>query len=143
MILSILHTAHHQVFQHSCVRSSMGYYPHFNLAMRSSRGFASAAPNLFALFRLAFASASCHKHLTLLVTVSRRIIMQKARHHPSSEHLHKPLGNPFEIRISKYEIRNKFNANAKQSQNNSNQIHRQTETPTVRGERFLFSICLV
>jgi hypothetical protein len=80
MILSILHTAHHQVFQHSCVRSSMGYYPHFNLAMRSSRGFASAAPNLFALFRLAFASASCQKHLTLLVTVSRRIIMQKARH---------------------------------------------------------------
>ena len=83
MILSILHTAHHQVFQHSCVRSSMGYYPHFNLAMRSSRGFASAAPDLFALFRLAFASASCQKHLTLPVTVSRRIIMQKAHHHPS------------------------------------------------------------
>src|SRR5271168_889636 len=83
MILSILHTAHHQVFQHSCVRSSMGYYPHFNLAMRSSRGFASAAPDLFALFRLAFASASRHKRLTLPVTVSRRIIMQKAHHHPS------------------------------------------------------------
>ena len=57
----------------------MGYYPHFILPMRSSRGFASTAVNLVALFRLAFASASCQKHLTLLVTVSRRIIMQKAR----------------------------------------------------------------
>ena len=59
----------------------MRYYPHFNLAMRSSRGFASAAPNLFALFRLAFASAPRQKRLTLLVTVSRRIIMQKAHRH--------------------------------------------------------------
>ena len=82
MILSILHTGHHQVFQHSCVRSSMRYYPHFNLPMRSSRGFASTAPNSIALFRLAFASAPRHKRLTLPVTVSRRIIMQKARHHP-------------------------------------------------------------
>ena len=46
MILSILRTAHHQVFQHSCVRSSMRCYPHFILAMRRSRGFASTAPNL-------------------------------------------------------------------------------------------------
>src|ERR1700722_7476052 len=51
--------------------------------MRSSRGFASTAPNLFALIRLAFASAARQSRLTLLVTVSRRIIMQKARHHPS------------------------------------------------------------
>ena len=60
----------------------MGYYPHFNLAMRSSRGFASAALDLFALFRLAFASAPVQNTLTLLMTVSRRIIMQKARRHP-------------------------------------------------------------
>jgi hypothetical protein len=46
--------------------------------MRSSRGFASTAPNSFALFRLAFATASRQKRLTLLGTVSRRIIMQKA-----------------------------------------------------------------
>ena len=50
--------------------------------MRSSRGFASTAPNLCALFRLAFASAPRQRRLTLLVTVSRRIIMQKARRHP-------------------------------------------------------------
>jgi len=61
----------------------MGCYPHFNLAMRSSRGFASTAPDYVALFRLAFASAARHSRLTLLVTVSRRIIMQKARHHSS------------------------------------------------------------
>ena len=47
--------------------------------MGSSRGFASTNPNLFALFRLAFASAARHKRLTLLVLVTRRIIMQKAR----------------------------------------------------------------
>ena len=57
----------------------MRHYPHFNLAICSSRGFASTAPNFVALFRLAFASAPHHKCLTLLVTVSRRIIMQKAR----------------------------------------------------------------
>src|ERR1051325_8953607 len=60
----------------------MRYYPHFNLAMCSSRGFASTATDLFALFRLAFASASHQKCLTLPGTVSRRIIMQKARDHP-------------------------------------------------------------
>ena len=50
--------------------------------MRRSRGFASTATNLFALFRLAFSSAPEQNSLTLLMTVSRRIIMQKARRHP-------------------------------------------------------------
>ncbi len=59
----------------------MGYYPHFILPMGRSRGFASTAANSFALFRLAFASAPPQNGLTLLTTVSRRIIMQKARHH--------------------------------------------------------------
>ena len=83
MILSILHTGHHPVFQHWCVRTSMRYYPHFILPMCRSRGFASTALNLFALFRLAFASAPRQCRLTSLVTVSRRIIMQKAHRHPS------------------------------------------------------------
>ena len=60
----------------------MGCYPHFILPMGRSRGFASTAPNLIARFGLAFASAPRHKRLTSLVTVSRRIIMQKAPHHP-------------------------------------------------------------
>ena len=60
----------------------MGYYPHFILPMRSSRGFASTAANFDALFGLAFASAPPQNGLTWLTTVSRRIIMQKARRHP-------------------------------------------------------------
>src|SRR5687767_14909829 len=60
----------------------MGHYPHFILAMRRSRGFASTAPDLVALFGLAFASAPRQRRLTSPVTVSRRIIMQKARRHP-------------------------------------------------------------
>ena len=40
-------------------------------------------PGLDALFRLAFASATQQNCLTLPVTVSRRIIMQKARRHPA------------------------------------------------------------
>ena len=61
----------------------MRYYPHFILPVRSSRGFASTAPDLNALFGLAFASAAHQRCLTLPLTVSRRIIMQKARHHPA------------------------------------------------------------
>jgi hypothetical protein len=57
----------------------MGFYPHFILPMRRSRGFASTAPNFSALFGLAFASAPPQYGLTSLGTVSRRIIMQKAR----------------------------------------------------------------
>ena len=56
----------------------MGYYPHFILPMCSSRGFASTTDNSGAHFRLAFASAPPQNGLTLLSTVSRRIIMQKA-----------------------------------------------------------------
>src|SRR5207248_4148153 len=61
----------------------MRYYPHFILPVRSSRGFASTAPDLSALFGLAFASAAPQRGLTSPVTVSRRIIMQKARRHPA------------------------------------------------------------
>ena len=69
----------------------MGCYPHFILAMCSSRGFASTAPDYGALFRLAFASATRQSRLTWPVTVSRRIIMQKARHHPSPTLRYTPL----------------------------------------------------
>ena len=65
----------------------MRFYPHFILPMGRSRGFASTARNLIALFRLAFASAPPQNGLTLLLTVSRRIIMQKARRHPGSSPL--------------------------------------------------------
>jgi len=47
--------------------------------MGSSPGFASATPDRFALFRLAFAMAPPLKGLTRPDTATRRIIMQKAR----------------------------------------------------------------
>ncbi len=47
--------------------------------MGSSPAFASTAPDSFALFRLAFAVAPPLKGLTLPDTITRRIIMQKAR----------------------------------------------------------------
>ena len=47
--------------------------------MGSSPGFASTTPDLFAHFRLAFATAPPLKGLTWPDTVTRRIIMQKAR----------------------------------------------------------------
>src|SRR5262249_15862101 len=83
MILSILHAGHHPVFQHWCVRTSMGCYPHFILPARRSRGFASTAAHSSALFGLAFAPAPGQSPLTSRTTVSRRIIMQKARRHPA------------------------------------------------------------
>jgi hypothetical protein len=61
----------------------MGCYPHFILPARSSRGFASTAADVIALFGLAFASAPRQRRLTRPSAVSRRIIMQKARHHPA------------------------------------------------------------
>src|SRR3954447_24846698 len=47
--------------------------------MGSSPGFASTTPDFCALFRLAFAAAPPLKGLTWPDTVTRRIIMQKAR----------------------------------------------------------------
>ena len=47
--------------------------------MGSSLGFASTARDNFALLRLGFPEASARKALTEPRTVTRRIIMQKAR----------------------------------------------------------------
>ena len=49
--------------------------------MRSSRGFASTAGDVGRPFGLAFAGAPSQSELTGPTTVSRRIIMQKARRH--------------------------------------------------------------
>jgi hypothetical protein len=68
--LSPLPTAHPKTFQRLLVRSSILCYQNFNLAMGRSQGFASSATNLFALFRLAFASGTDLKSLALLVTTN-------------------------------------------------------------------------
>ena len=52
--------------------------------MGRSHGFASTTTNYNALFRLAFATDPHLKCLTLPATVTRRLIMQKARRHPKA-----------------------------------------------------------
>ena len=80
--LSPLPTSHPKTFQRQRVRSSTMCYHSFNLLIGRSLGFASTTANLNALFRLAFASVSPLNGLTMLATVTRRLIMQKARRHP-------------------------------------------------------------
>jgi hypothetical protein len=81
--LSPLPTGHPKTFQRQPVRSSIWCYPNFNLPMGRSHGFASTITDYSALLRLAFASAAYLKYLTLPATVTRRLIMQKARRHPT------------------------------------------------------------
>ena len=80
--LLLLPTGHPLIFQHKWVRSSTQFNPRFNLLMGRSLGFASTARDNFALLRLGFPMASPLRGLTRPQTVTRRIIMQKARRHP-------------------------------------------------------------
>jgi len=79
--LSLLPTSHPLCFQPKWVRFSTQFNPRFNLLMGRSRSFGSTTGNKFALFRLGFPMAPALKALTRLPTVTRRIIMQKARRH--------------------------------------------------------------
>ncbi len=81
--LSPLPTGHPKTFQRQPVRASTMCYHSFTLPMGRSHGFASTTTNYSALFRLAFATDPHLKCLTLLATVTRRLIMQKARRHPN------------------------------------------------------------
>ena len=63
--LSPLPTTHPNTFQRILVRSSIPCYWNFNLVMGRSQGFASTPTDYVALLRLAFASASYLKSLTL------------------------------------------------------------------------------
>ena len=94
--LSPLPTGHRNTFQRISVRSSTVCYHSFNLPMGRSPGFASTTANLSALFRLAFATAPSLKELTLLTTVTRRLIMQKARCHPDKSGLQPLVGVRFQ-----------------------------------------------
>src|SRR5262249_58025475 len=77
--LSPLSSAHPSCFQPTLVRSSTWCYPRFNLAKDRSTRFTSESRGLFALFRLAFATAPSHGDLTLPTRFTSRLIMQKAR----------------------------------------------------------------
>src|SRR3954468_9482462 len=78
--LSPLNTGHPPGFQPWWVRSSTRSYPRFNLPMPRSLRFGSTACDSNALFRLAFATAPPHG-LTSPHTMTRRLILQKARSH--------------------------------------------------------------
>ena len=85
--LSLLPTGHPTGFQPRRVRPSTQFNPRFSLPMGSSRSFGSTTSDNFALFRLGFPMAPIRKILTGPLTVTRRIIMQKARRHT----LHKAI----------------------------------------------------
>ena len=78
--LSPLSTAHPPGLQPWWVRSSTTSYRRFNLAMDRSHRFGSIACDSTALFGLAFATAPPHG-LTSPHTITRRLILQKARCH--------------------------------------------------------------
>src|ERR1700761_9827035 len=79
--LSPLHTGHPPGFQPWWVRASTLSYPRLPLPMRRSLRFGSTACYSNALFRLGFPTATPHG-LTSPRTVTRRLILQKARGHP-------------------------------------------------------------
>src|SRR5258708_8386799 len=79
--LSPLHTGHPPGFQPWWVRASTRSSPRFTLPMRRSPRFGSTARDSTALFRLGFPTATPHG-LTSPRTVTRRLILQKARSHP-------------------------------------------------------------
>src|SRR4051794_20439761 len=83
--LSPLPTTHPPGFQPWWVRASTTSYSRFTLAMGRSPRFGSTprdynAQRAHALFGLAFATATPHR-LTSPRSITRRLILQKARHH--------------------------------------------------------------
>src|SRR5688572_33239389 len=78
--LSPLHTGQPPDFQTWWIRSSTPSYLSFDLSMRRALRFGSTACDSNALFRLAFATAPPHG-LTSPHTITRRLILQKARSH--------------------------------------------------------------
>src|SRR6478609_10784361 len=99
MRLCLLPTGPPPVFQHWWVRSSTTCYGGFNLPMGRSPGFASMAGDDVALFRLGFPVAPPLKGLTGPPTITRRIIMQKARGHatPKGAALPPLVGTGFQV----------------------------------------------
>src|SRR4028118_1825680 len=83
--ISPLPTVHPSILQHTPVRSSTAFYRRFNLTMGRSRGFGSDPCDNdvkhHALFALAFAGPTELNSLSKPHRSTRRLILQKARHH--------------------------------------------------------------
>jgi hypothetical protein len=80
--LSLLLSSHLRIFQHPRVRSSTQCYLGFNLLKSRSPPLRVYCPRLDAHFVLAFASPPLQKSLGWPLTITRRLIMQKASGHP-------------------------------------------------------------
>ena len=79
--LSLLHSTHPEAFQRLLVRSSIPCYRNFNLVKCRSLGFASTPTNYTPYSGSLSLRLGDQWPLTLLVMVTRRFIMQKARRH--------------------------------------------------------------
>ena len=88
--LSLLLSSHLRIFQHSRVRSFIWCYPDFNLLKSRSPPLRVYCQRLIALLALGFPSPSVQRTLGWPLTITRRLIMQKASGHP----LHLTAGPP-------------------------------------------------
>ena len=79
--LSLLPSGHLRIFQHPRVRPSTWCYPGFSLPKGRSPPLRVYCPRLNALFALAFASPPALRALSSPRTITRGLIMQKARRH--------------------------------------------------------------
>ena len=79
--LSLLLSSHLRIFQHSRVRSFTACYCSFNLLKSRSPPLRVYCQRLVALFALAFASPPSQRNLGWPLTITRRLIMQKASRH--------------------------------------------------------------
>src|SRR5262249_22305124 len=79
--LSLLISSHLRIFQHPRVRSFIWCYPDFNLLKSRSPPLRVYCQRLVALFALGFPSPPVQKTLGWPLTITRRLIMQKASGH--------------------------------------------------------------
>ena len=85
--LSLLLSSHLRIFQHPRVRSFTWCYPGFNLLKSRSHPLRVYCRRLVALFTLGFPSPPLQRSLGWPLTITRRLIMQKARSHPDKSGL--------------------------------------------------------
>ena len=84
--LSLLLSSHLRIFQHPRVRSFTACYCSFNLLKSRSPPLRVYCQRLVALFALAFASPPSQRNLGWPLTITRRLIMQKASSHHTLRH---------------------------------------------------------
>ena len=84
------------MLQLATVRPSTSFYRRFSLLMVRSPGFGSIHCYLIALFRLAFAMPPSND-LSLQQQITRWIVLQKARRHPSKDGLRLLVRAQFQV----------------------------------------------